>query len=72
MSYTTQELANYHGVSLNTMYKYIKELKINNEFEKRSPGRFYSDREAYQIADAIGFEIPSNHPTFPKIPHTGT
>ena len=59
MSYTTQQLANLHGVSLSTMYAYIKELRINKEFKKTSPGVFYSDREARQLSDLIGFDLPA-------------
>lgn len=68
MSYTTQDLADLHGVSLKSMYKYIKILKENKEFEKTAPGRFYSDKEALKIANAIGFEIPENGRSTPLGP----
>jgi len=70
MSYTTQDLADIHGVSLKSMYKYIKILRENKEFQKRAPGRFYSDREAGEIASLIGFELPDNSSPSPKIPHS--
>ena len=61
MTFTIQQLAVFKGVHYNTMRRYIGTIVLDGKFKKRSPGRFYSEREAQQVAELLDFHVPKTN-----------
>ena len=55
--YLLKDFANFATVSTKTMQRRIKELKQKGAFKKESPGKFYTDKEADQLQELVGFTI---------------
>lgn len=57
-SFTLGELAKFKDVSYTTMKRRMRELKENNKFKKRFPGKTYTETEAKDISELLDFTIP--------------
>jgi transposase len=58
MPYTLQQLAAFAGVHKATVYRWIKDLKKAGVFRKTSPGKLLNRRDAENVANLCGFELP--------------
>lgn len=57
MVYTNLNLAAMRGVDDDTMREHIKKLVEDKKFEKTSPGKTYSEKEAKNLAEIMGFTL---------------
>jgi biotin operon repressor len=57
MSFISQkQLAQIAGISETTLWRRLKALK----FKKKSPGRFYDEKEQQQISQLLNFTLKLN------------
>ena len=63
MPYSLKELSQqFHG-SEKTLSRRIKDLVSAGKFEKKSPGKFYDEKESKKIANLLNFTFTNGKPT---------